>query len=322
MMEQKAENRVPEARTAAPAGLSEPHSMGIGAVERDTGLSKDTLRVWERRYGFPNPERDAFGERAYPREQVERLRTIKRLMDNGHRPGKIMQLSLDALKALSHEGEVGGTRVELPDSLARFVHMVRSHHVDELRRALGQEVVRNGLGRFVSDVVAPLNVAIGELWLQGALEVFEEHLYTESLQVVLRNAIANVPQSPAAPRVLLTTFPNEQHGLGLLMAEAMLVLEGAHCISLGIETPVWDIVLGATSHSADIVALSFSLAYPAAQAVDGLAELRRSLPAQIEIWAGGGTEVLGRRLPEGVRAMTSLAAVHEGVKAWRARRAS
>ena len=322
MMEQKAENRVPEARTAASAGSSEPHSMGIGAVERDTGLSKDTLRVWERRYGFPNPERDAFGERVYPREQVERLRTIKRLMDNGHRPGKIMQLSLDALKALSHEGEVGGTRVELPDSLARFVHMVRSHHVDELRRALGQEVVRNGLGRFVSEVVAPLNVAIGELWLQGALEVFEEHLYTESLQVVLRNAIANVPQSPAAPRVLLTTFPNEQHGLGLLMAEAMLVLEGAHCISLGIETPVWDIVLGATSQSADIVALSFSLAYPAAQAVDGLAELRRSLPAQIEIWAGGGTEVLGRRLPGGVRAMTSLAAIHEGVKAWRARRAS
>ncbi|MBL8366565.1 MAG: cobalamin-binding protein, partial [Candidatus Accumulibacter sp.] len=24
--------------------------MNIGAVERDTGLGKDTLRVWERRY--------------------------------------------------------------------------------------------------------------------------------------------------------------------------------------------------------------------------------------------------------------------------------
>ena len=36
---------------------------GIAAVERDTGLSKDILRVWERRYGFPKPGRDAFGER-------------------------------------------------------------------------------------------------------------------------------------------------------------------------------------------------------------------------------------------------------------------
>jgi hypothetical protein len=25
----------------------------ISAVERETGLSKDTLRMWERRYGFP-----------------------------------------------------------------------------------------------------------------------------------------------------------------------------------------------------------------------------------------------------------------------------
>ena len=32
--------------------------LAIGAVERDTGLSKDILRMWERRYGFPRPERD------------------------------------------------------------------------------------------------------------------------------------------------------------------------------------------------------------------------------------------------------------------------
>jgi DNA-binding transcriptional MerR regulator len=42
--------------------------------------------MWERRYGFPVPERDANGERCYPPEQVERLRLIKRLMDAGHRP--------------------------------------------------------------------------------------------------------------------------------------------------------------------------------------------------------------------------------------------
>ena len=37
--------------------------LTISQVERDTGLSKDTLRIWERRYGFPNPGRDAQGER-------------------------------------------------------------------------------------------------------------------------------------------------------------------------------------------------------------------------------------------------------------------
>ena len=62
----------------------------IAAVERDTGLQKDTLRVWERRYGFPQPLRDANGERVYPPEQLARLRQIKRLIDQGMRPGKVV----------------------------------------------------------------------------------------------------------------------------------------------------------------------------------------------------------------------------------------
>ena len=60
--------------------------LGIAAVERDTGVSKDTLRVWERRYGFPAPVRDDNGDRLYPMSQVERLRLIRRLLDMGCRP--------------------------------------------------------------------------------------------------------------------------------------------------------------------------------------------------------------------------------------------
>ena len=47
--------------------------MSIAAVERDCGLPKDTLRVWERRYGFPNPLRDRHDERLYPADQVATL---------------------------------------------------------------------------------------------------------------------------------------------------------------------------------------------------------------------------------------------------------
>ena len=63
-------------------------SLNIAAVERETGLSKDVLRKWEIRYGFPAPQRDSLGERAYPADQVNRLRLIKRLMDAGMRPSR------------------------------------------------------------------------------------------------------------------------------------------------------------------------------------------------------------------------------------------
>jgi MerR family transcriptional regulator, light-induced transcriptional regulator len=42
---------------------NEKAGFSIAAVERDVGLSKDVLRAWERRCGFPAPERDTNGER-------------------------------------------------------------------------------------------------------------------------------------------------------------------------------------------------------------------------------------------------------------------
>ena len=85
-------------------------TWSIAEVERDTGLGKDTLRVWERRYGFPVPSRDAFGERAYPPDQVQRLRLIKRLLDAGHRPGKVVSLSEPELAALMREAQIGAVQ--------------------------------------------------------------------------------------------------------------------------------------------------------------------------------------------------------------------
>ena len=45
------------------AGQPQPASgLPISVVERETGIPKDLLRMWERRYGFPQPGRDAQGD--------------------------------------------------------------------------------------------------------------------------------------------------------------------------------------------------------------------------------------------------------------------
>ena len=78
-----------------------PDMLSIAAVERDTGIAKDTLRVWERRYNFPMPLRDKNDDRVYPADQIEKLRILKRLLDSGFRPGRIVPLPIEALKELS-----------------------------------------------------------------------------------------------------------------------------------------------------------------------------------------------------------------------------
>jgi len=299
-------------------------SLSIAAVERDTGLSKDTLRVWERRYGFPTPARDALGERSYPLEQVEKLRVIKRLLDAGHRPGRIVPLpagELDALSASTVESPLRAGDVALATGDLR-VHLdrIRAHDARGLRNELTRLLARLGVARFVVDVVVPLNTAVGDAWLRGQMEIFEEHMYTEAVQVVLRQAIATMPQ-PAGdgrPLVLLSTFPGEPHGLGLLMAEALLRLEGCLCVSLGVQTPVWDIVRAAAAYRSDIVALSFTGCMNPNQVVDGLSELAAKLPPGVRVWAGGAAPVLHRRSVAGVLPLANFDELTPELQRWRA----
>jgi methanogenic corrinoid protein MtbC1 len=298
--------------------MAEPQ-FTIAAVERDVGVSKDVLRVWERRYGFPLPDRDPNGERLYPAGQVVRLRLIKRLMDQGHRPGRLMATSFDELEALAASGQAGRAAETGADAedLDKLFLLIRQHEAGAYVQVMQQRLARQGLRLFVQDTVAPLTVEVGRAWEHGRLQVFEEHLFTELTARVLRQAIAAVPGG-SEPRVLLTTLPKEPHGMGLLMLEAVLSLEGAQCIPLGTQMPLLEIVDAVAAHRTDVVALSFSAAFAGRQVRALLEQLRAALPGATELWAGGaGVNRLAA--PQGVMCMASLDDAIAAVSRWRIR---
>ena len=302
--------------TPTPDGVG---GLSIAAVERDTGLAKDTLRVWERRYGFPQPVRDAFDERLYPPAQVERLRLIARLLGAGHRPGRIVPLPQEQLQALLLQAAPADAAAPPSAELQDLIALVRSHDPLALRRTLGQNVMRLGLGRFLTEMLAPLNVQIGEAWMRGEIQVFEEHMYTESVVAVLRSALGSTVAMPrpGMPRVLLATFPQESHVLGLLMAEVMLTLEGCECVSLGAQTPVDEIVRAAAANRVQIVGLSFSPAFSPQLLLRGLQDLRERLPASVQLWAGGSHPALHRRAIDGVTSVRELGEIAALLAPWR-----
>ncbi len=297
--------------------------MTIADVERDTGLGKDTLRAWERRYGFPRPQRDGQGERRYPSAQVEKLRAIKRLLDAGHRPGGLVSRSLAELQALGDRAATqpvaGGARDDEVDAL---LGLLARHDAQALRHALAGAEARLGLRAFVVDVVAPLTRRVGDGWMRGELRIFEEHLFTESMQAVLHSALASLPPARSAPRVLLATLAGEPHGLGLLMAQVLLALDDCPCLSLGVEVPIADIVAAAHAWRADIVALSATGCMKRRLLLDSLAQLRAQLPPGVALWVGGAAPALERHTPDGVVRVPTLEAIDESLQAWRVGRST
>lgn len=292
--------------------------MPIASVERETGLSKDTLRVWERRYGFPAPERDAHGERLYPPAQVRRLIQIRRLMDRGYRPGKLLALDEAGLAALDEVRAVTRAVAE-PEQIEAWLQLVKSYDSDALQRQFYREMAKRGLALFVQDIIAPLIARVGEAWARNEIGIAEEHLFSQHLEKLFRSTLANMaPTASASPRVLLTTLSGEEHTLGLLMIEALLMVEDAYPVLLGPQTPIDEIVRAAELKQVDVVSLSFSTAYSAALAAQGLRDLRQALPERIDLWAGGhGVQAVRKPVP-GVRLTPEFEDFYAALADWRA----
>lgn len=291
--------------------------LPINAVERETGISKELLRMWERRYQFPCPKRDAQGDRVYTTDQVQKLRLIRRLLDAGFRPGKIVQLDQETLEKMLMTS-ANQLKATLPTNMAlELLSILKSRDPYRVRQYLNHQLIRMGLQSFILDLMQYANTVVGDAWMAGKIEVYEEHLYTEELQNLIRYNISNLHPASESPRIMLTTPPEEQDTLGILMVEALLRLDQIDAVSFGSQMPIRDILQAAQKHKMDIVALSFSASFPSNRAIEFLEELRFRLPASIQIWAGGRGLRNCRRSVEGVNHIQELQNVRQAVTLWR-----
>lgn len=259
----------------------------ISRVERETGISKDVLRMWERRYGFPMPSRVSSGERNYSAEDLARLVLTKRLMDLGHRPGRLMTLSNEELTQMLSV-PVGIQQGRFQSHVDELMALLLSNQPIALSKYLDYWLLRYGLEAFVIELLPSWLTQIGYAWQTGRLNIHHEHLLTDQLQSKLRLSLDRLPEaSVSAPKILLTTLPEEQHGLALLMIENLCRLEGVQVVNLGVQTPVETIVQAAQEHGVRVVSLSISEAADAAWVQQAVVSLRLALPSSVALWLGG-----------------------------------
>ncbi|MDK9718288.1 MAG: MerR family transcriptional regulator [Trichlorobacter sp.] len=288
-----------------------PVRLSISDLERETGISRDTLRIWERRYGFPEPLRNQRSERNYSVEQLERLRLIKQLLGSGMRPGKLARLDLQQLCQITQQQRETDT---VPRDVEELLQILVTGPRYGLLARLEALLQQQGLRDFLIGVLAPMTHAVGEAWFAGRIGVLDEHHYTEQVRMVLLAALRSLPQTPGNSRALLTTLPGEQHGLGLLMATCMLALEGVEILLLGVQTPLEEIVRGAIEGECRIVGISCSEYINRRTVAAQLVRLRSMLPNTVSLWAGGrGTNSLPK-MPVGIKLFRHLGEIPEAVQ--------
>ena len=256
--------------------------MTILQLSKETGIGVDTLRIWERRYGCPMPERDARGHRSYSAQQADALRVVVKLQNFGVRPAKIFALNDEARQGLlaQHLGQA----LPLDSELQRLAAELPPEQVG---RVMQERLQQWGLSEFVHRFALPLLQALDRGWSEGWISIAREHLVSDRLEALLKARLTPLTTDENRPRILFLTLSGERHKLGLLLAAALFHAQGVDCLLVNEELPLAEVPALAVELQVAAVALSFSAHYSTRQAKQDLASLRRSLEPKIKLLAGG-----------------------------------
>lgn len=99
---------------------TEQAGFSIGVAARMTGINTHTLRMWERRYQL-GPSKRKGNRREYTTTDIDHLKLIKKLVDNGMRIGDIAQLPRKTLTSLLLERGGESTPQEPQHSMRAIV---------------------------------------------------------------------------------------------------------------------------------------------------------------------------------------------------------
>ena len=121
--------------------------LAIKDVAERTGLAAGTIRMWEQRYGFPEPQRTPSGYRVYSPEDVETLRRVAAFRERG--------LSVPAALERARTGNTGSDRPSIYGALRSqgaplTPHRLRKKTLLAISRAIEDETLARAAEPFVA----------------------------------------------------------------------------------------------------------------------------------------------------------------------------
>ncbi len=261
----------------------------IKQVSKITGLSKEVLRVWEKRYRLVSPERGPNRYRIYSEEDVNLLIYLAQETQKGQTIGDLAILGREELIRRMNQETTVEPSVEIPvtDSLikdleATLVPLDRISFEKKLNEIFSLLPFADVFQR----VLVPLQIRVGELWFEGKLSIATEHYVTAQVKQKLF-AVMNMMSNEKGPKVVLACPPWELHEIGSQMVAFHATSVGCQSIFLGANLPTEDLIQFCQSTQPEVVILSFTAPVSDSNGRIYLAEISKNLVPICDVWIGG-----------------------------------
>jgi DNA-binding transcriptional MerR regulator/methylmalonyl-CoA mutase cobalamin-binding subunit len=270
----------------------------IQVVARRTGLSADVIRIWERRYAAVVPMRTSTNRRLYTDADIERLLLLRRATEGGRRIGDVAKSKREELESLvmrdaaatERAAAVPGPRPVLTSAeehLEACLDAVETIDSVALHRALSSASVSMSTPAVLDRLLIPLLHEVGSRWREGTLRPAHEHMATATLRSFLAGLTETRLRSASGPAIVVTTPLGQLHDLGAMMAAVTAALEGWRPVYIGTSLDADEISSAARHRRCRVVALSIVHPPDDPRLPGELRTLRRKLPTETAIIAGG-----------------------------------
>ena len=257
----------------------------IGSLSRQTGIPINTIRTWERRYGFPSAVRTPSGHRLYTHECSQHLQLISIAVQHGYRASLLVKMTRDEIRDLLSPS--GVSSLVNSRHLDRWLNAARCLDENTIRDMLNRFESQHGLMTFCSDIAPLLICHIEQAWLRKDIQIHHEHFVSENVRDFLSRKWREIAKTNTGPTVLATTLPNDKHNLGLILGVTIMVGIGYKITMLGDDTPIHSIVQAVSQQHPEVLLLSYSLHKHEASLLSDLQQIREKIPDEIKIFVGG-----------------------------------
>jgi len=211
--------------------------LPIRTVANLTGVNPVTLRAWERRYSLITPQRTPKGHRLYTEQDVELIRQVLDLLDQG--------ISISQVKPLLDQTPGQTAPVPASDSgeVWKSYQQKMLKAIESFDEYALDSSYNDALSLYPVDVVSqrlttPLLRILGERWKENETGVVEEHFFSVYLRNKLGTRIHHINQRSSGPLLLLACLPGEYHEIGLLIFSLASANFGYRVLVLGANTPL------------------------------------------------------------------------------------
>jgi len=117
--------------------------LAIKDVAERTGIAAGTIRMWEQRYGFPEPKRTASGYRRYTSEDVELLRRVLAYREGGLSVPAALERARASTEPTDRPSIYGAITA---GGLSANAQMLRKRTLVAISKAIEDETIARGAG--------------------------------------------------------------------------------------------------------------------------------------------------------------------------------